>query len=371
MRIDMRTMKQLFTLISMMVFTYTSLAENQQWKNFLPPADDKFDWIQLTSDEWLKGELKSLYHYKLEFDSDELDLLTFDFEDIKQIRTHQPYSASIEDPSDQDNTIELDGKIRMEGDRVEIYSSETTTELTRKKLISIAKSAKQERNLWSADISLGANIRKGNTDAVDITLRASTRRLSATSRLEFNYLGYYTETDDTKTANNHRLSGLRDSFISKRLFWRQIFAEYYRDPFKNIDSEVSLYSALGYYFIYTPKTKWDVSAGLGVRELEYISVESGQDTSNTSPALVIATLYDAELSKAVDLLVNFNFQFVDEDSGTYTHHFITTLKTDLMKDIDFDVSLIWDRIEEPRVDSDGVEPEQDDYQIVVGLTIEY
>jgi hypothetical protein len=34
-----------------------------------------FDWIQLTSGEWLKGELKVLYNDSLEFDSDELDLL--------------------------------------------------------------------------------------------------------------------------------------------------------------------------------------------------------------------------------------------------------------------------------------------------------
>jgi len=34
-----------------------------------PPAPDTFDWIQLTSDEWLKGELIALYDGRLEFDS--------------------------------------------------------------------------------------------------------------------------------------------------------------------------------------------------------------------------------------------------------------------------------------------------------------
>jgi len=33
------------------------------WDAFVPPPDDKFDWIQLTSGEWLKGELKALYNY--------------------------------------------------------------------------------------------------------------------------------------------------------------------------------------------------------------------------------------------------------------------------------------------------------------------
>jgi hypothetical protein len=54
-----------------------------------PPMPEKFDWIQLTSDEWLKGEIIAMYDDKLEFDSDELDLLEFDMEDVRQIRSAQ------------------------------------------------------------------------------------------------------------------------------------------------------------------------------------------------------------------------------------------------------------------------------------------
>ena len=52
-----------------------------------PPPPDMFDWIQLKSGEWLKGELIALYDDKLEFDSDELDNLTFDWDDVRQVRT--------------------------------------------------------------------------------------------------------------------------------------------------------------------------------------------------------------------------------------------------------------------------------------------
>ncbi|MGB3648817.1 MAG: hypothetical protein WA992_09825, partial [Desulfobulbales bacterium] len=53
------------------------LAADSAWDKFVPPPDDKFDWIQLTNGEWLKGEFKVLYDYEVEFDSDELDLQTF------------------------------------------------------------------------------------------------------------------------------------------------------------------------------------------------------------------------------------------------------------------------------------------------------
>jgi len=59
------------------------------------PSTDKYDWIELTSGEWLKGEFKAMYQKRLEFDSDKLDLLIFDFEDVKQIRTHRLINVSI------------------------------------------------------------------------------------------------------------------------------------------------------------------------------------------------------------------------------------------------------------------------------------
>ena len=46
------------------------------------PSATEFDWVQLTSGEWLKGEVKSMYNENIEFDRDKLDLLTIDLEDI-------------------------------------------------------------------------------------------------------------------------------------------------------------------------------------------------------------------------------------------------------------------------------------------------
>ena len=55
-----------------------------RWTRWASP--DGFDWIELTNGEWLKGEIISMYDRELEFDSDELGDLTFDFDDIKEIR---------------------------------------------------------------------------------------------------------------------------------------------------------------------------------------------------------------------------------------------------------------------------------------------
>jgi len=360
----------------MIIFVVTGLAlsahaANYSHDDFYPPENSQFDWIQLTSDEWLKGNLKALYDYKLEFDSDKLELLTFDFEDVKEIRTHRPFSVRIEDKNNSAKPIDLNGFVRLSGNKVIIISNGASRQFPRNQLVSIAQSGQKEIDLWSGDVTLGTNIKKGNTQSVDFSLLAHAKRRTASSRIKLDYVGNYTKADNTETANSHRLSGLRDSFISKELFWRQIFAEFYRDPFKNIETQISVYTSLGYHLVYTPETEWDVSAGGGVRETRYTSVEPGDAISNTSPAFGAGTTYDTELTKTIDLLIDYNFQLVNDKAGTYTHHFITTLETDLTGDIDLDLSFIWDRIEHPQADSDGIIPDKDDYQLIVGLGIEF
>lgn len=344
------------------------LAADSAWDKFVPPPDDKFDWIQLTNGEWLKGEFKVLYDYEVEFDSDELDLQTFDLEDVKQIRTHKAISIRIEDLELSDDPVIVEGILTMIGDKVIMTQGDETREFKRNQLVSIAQTDKKEIELWSFSISLGLNVRGGNTETTDLNTQANAKRRTASSRLILDYFGNYSKAEGVETSNNHRLSGYRDSFISKKFFWRQLVGEYYRDRFKNIDHELSLATSLGYHITKTPKTEWDITAGVGGRYTKFVSVEPGKDSDNTSPALGFGTMYDTELNKWMDFLVDYSFQILNEESGRYTHHFITTLSTDLIGDMDLDISFVWDRIQVPQPNSDGSIPKKDDYQLIVGFS---
>ena len=82
-----------------------------------PPMPDKFDWVQLKSGEWLKGEIKVLYEESLEFDSEELELLKLDFADIKQIRSAQVLNIRMRDGRTATGQVLMeDGTIRVLGD---------------------------------------------------------------------------------------------------------------------------------------------------------------------------------------------------------------------------------------------------------------
>ena len=57
--------------------------------------------------------------------------------------------------------------------------------------------------------------------------------------------------------------------------------------------------------------------------------------------------------------------------GETTHHSVSTLSLELTKRFDLDVSFIWDRITNPKVGADGVQPKPDDFRLVVGLGVDF
>ena len=45
--------------------------------------------------------------------------------------------------------------------------------------------------------------------------------------------------------------------------------------------------------------------------------------------------------------------------------------TDLIGDLDLDVSLVWDRTQKPQTRADGTVPEKDDFRLIFGLAYEF
>lgn len=54
-------------------------AEEAKFKKTTPIFKQEFDWVQLSSDEWLKGDIVAMYDEELEFDSEELGIQTIDW----------------------------------------------------------------------------------------------------------------------------------------------------------------------------------------------------------------------------------------------------------------------------------------------------
>jgi len=143
--------------------------------------------------------------------------------------------------------------------------------------------------------------------------------------------------------------------------------EYYRDPFQNIGSRWTLGIGLGYQLVTTSKVTWDVDAGLAYQRTSFDDVVEGEPSSADTPALMLGTRYDNELTGWMDFFFDFSFFVVNEESGTYTQHLVTGFEFDLIGDFDFDISLVWDRIQDPRQDSNGDFPQKDDFRTIFGI----
>jgi opacity protein-like surface antigen len=340
-----------------------SSAHAEDWQPPVPMPDE-FDWMQLTSGEWLKGEFKVLYEKTVEFDSDKLGLLEIDLEDVAAIRSAR--TVNVRAVQEQSST----GRLLLEGSTVQVLG-ETTTELSRDGLISITAGVPRERNFWSGKASAGANLRSGNTDQTEATGILSFSRRTVHSRMSLDYIGNYTITNDVQSANNHRAGGDWDHFVSDRFFLRPLFLEYFRDPFQNIAHRATVGTGLGYQFIDTSRTEWSLFAGPAYQWTFFDEVEPGADDRESTWALSAGTTFNHELSDDIDFKYDYRFQLTSVDAGRYNHHMIAGFSFDLTDDLSMDVSMVWDRINEPRRDSDGSLPEQDDYRLIFGLGYDF
>ena len=338
-------------------------------KPWLPAAKD-FDWVQLTSGEWLKGEIKSMYSESLEFDSDKLDLLSIDWDDVKYLKSYRPSSVNIE------HSEPVTGSLQISGDKVTITTGDEVREFDRIELISLTPAGDRELDLWAVKFTLGLNIKSGNTDQADYTSKFSAKRRTAKSRFLLDYIGNISKIrneqgDLTETVNNHRINAGLDVYATRYFFYQPVFGEYYRDPFQNIDQRITIGVGVGYTIIDSGKYEWDVNGGPAFLTTKYISVQPDQEKKVEASALVFGTHFDAEISDTLDFIFKYNIQASKGDAGGYTHHMITTFESELTGHLDFDLSFIWDRISQPREDDLGETPEKDDYRLSVGVTYTY
>jgi hypothetical protein len=356
--------KKAFLFWLLLVGNWATAQQVTDVLQFSPPPDE-YDWIQLTSDEWLKGELISLFDDELRFDSDNLGVISIDWEDVRHFRGHGAYGVSLQ------GIEPLSGDLRIDQQRVVIVTAEKTHVYPRENLVAITPSAIRELDNWSLDATLGLNIRRGNSDVVEYNFLVGLERRTPNSRVIIDYLGNFNETEGQQVANNHRVTGAYDRFTGSRLFWRPLIGQFFRDPFQNIRNQGTLETGLGYELTNTARTDWELFAGIGANFVRYDSVEAGQSTNSTSPALSVGTSFETELTSWMDYIFDFQATFLDDASGAYQHHLLTTLSTDLIGNFDLDVSFVWDRTQKPQPRADLSIPERDDYRIMIGVGYEF
>ena len=332
-----------------------------------PPAFDpkKYDWIRLTSGEWLKGDILSMRDNKFEFDSDEMDEQNFDWEDIAELRSSRKYTYVLTDRKsligtalilDEEFVISVDGEERV---------------LKRGDLMSIIPAGTREWDRWDGKLSVGLAFRRGNTEQTDLTYQAFVRRRAALTRVRLDFNGAIGEVEGEQTVNNYRSTLKLDLFLSPRFYITPLAVIIYHDKFTNIDIQSTPFAGVGYHALNKKKIEMDLELAAGYQYTKYISVQAGADEENRSGAILPTIRIETDPLKDVDFDVLYQAGITVPDPEDTTMHGEVILSVEITKIFDLDVSWIWDRVQSPQPTEDGTVPKKDDVKLTVGIGIDF
>ena len=349
--------------------TFIQPGVNQTTNSTLPdlswvPPTDNFDWIQLNTGEWLKGRIKAMQDRSLEFFSEKLSDVTFDWKDIRQVRSPRTIDVLFVDGKN------VSGSVTVTPDQVTVGGA-TPCALPRNQLQSLTPGGSKERDYWSGDVSLGLTLQAGNTKAVQYNAQIDLQRRTPATRLGLNYIGNLSSVNDIQNANNHRVNGEFDYWLSQRFYLMLPSAEYYHDPFQNLAHRVTVGGGIGYDLIDRSKLEWNITTGPAYQRAWFESAEPGQPLQKDTVALTFGSRFKWDITRRVKWINDYRGQYTSREVGETTHHGVSTLSVDLNKRLTLDVSGIWDRISDPKVGADGVRPQPDDFRLVVGLGVHF
>ena len=323
-------------------------------------VEDGADWIQLVSGEWLRGELLRVRDDNLDFDSDKLDLQTFDRDDVTRI-----HSAQTDFVVTDDNRV-FAGRLVVDNQKVWVVG-DRTVQIDRSELLAVVAAGDSDKGRLSGSINLGFAARSGNTDQVDLTGGASVLLERARSRAQAKYSGVISTVQDVETANNHRLTSTLDLYLTERTFVTVPGIELYRDKIQNIDLRTRPYAALGYKVIDTLDQKLRVSAGPAYQSTRLDAGATSMSSTDDTLAGVLSSDFDWDITGDIELTWRYSLTVPFPDTAQNNHNMVTSLSVDLTDDLELDVSFVWDRVNRPAANASGVVPLPNDFRTTVGV----
>ena len=333
-------------------------------KSWEPPAADmtstQWDWVLLTTGEWIKGTIETFRDGEMTFDSDQFGLQVLDMDDVAGFYALQPHLFMLDDRQ------ELAGTGTLRGDELVING----TTLTRARLMSLVEGSQREIDFWSFKLNLSLSVRNGNTDQTTFSDRFFTRREAPSNRFTIDTNGTFGRVDGEVTVETQTGLAQLDIFVSKKLYVTPALLTGTHDRFQNIAIRLSPAAGAGVHVFDLDNLEWDVEAGAGYQYLRYLSVPMGDQEVFNDAMTRFSTRLSAEVGDPLDIDFTWATTLVVTDLGRTYHHGTIMFALEVTDTVDATISAIYDRLEKPAERDDGTVPKKNDLQINFGIQLD-
>ena len=326
---------------------------------------DTFDWVQMVSGEWIKGNISRMRNDKMEFDSDKLDMLYLDFADVSLVHSPQVNTYVFNDRSS------ATGPAVITVDQVIVQTEEGTKTFQRSELDSIVEGQK-ERDWWSMKLRFGLTLNKGNTDQLTYDINFNTRREDRMTLLDLNYNATFGRTGGVQNVNRQLGEFLFNVFLGSRWWVTPAFGQLFNDRFQNIKFRATPAAGAGVHIIDMAKVKWDFMTGIGYQYLNALNPVVGTENPQNDAFIPLYTYWDFDITGDIDFSVSWLTNLVVTTIGNTNHTGRAELAIELTSVLDLDLAFLYLRTEQPLQPADPAAPaiKQNDYQLVIGISLE-
>jgi len=326
---------------------------------------DSFDWVQLVSGEWIKGNIARMRNEKMEFDSDKLDMLYLDLADVSLVHSPQVNTYVFDDRAS------ATGPAVITAEQVIVQTDEGTKTFPRSELESIVEGEK-ERDWWSMKLRFGLTLNRGNTNQFTYDIKFNTRREDRLTLLDLNYNATFGKTNGVQNVNRQLGEFLFNVFLGSRWWVTPAFGQLFNDRFQNIKFRATPAAGAGVHILDKPKVKWDFITGIGYQYLNALAPAAGTRNPQNDAFIPLYTYWDFDITGDIDFTVSWLTNLVVTTIGNTNHTGKADLSVELTSVIDLDLAFLYLRTEQPVQPADPALPaiEKNDYQLVVGISLE-
>lgn len=326
-------------------------------------GDDK-DWVRLLSGEWLRGNLERMRDGSLEFDSDELKLLTYDWKKVLELHSPKSNTYNFIDGTD------LVGPAMINEEFVVVQTVDGIVTRPRSELQAIIEHTRRERNYWSTVLRLGFSANAGNTENLTFNAFWGLMREHSLTRSVLTYDGTFGKAAGAEVANRHLAGGDVDIFVHPIVYVKALTGQLFYDKFQNVRLRATPAAGVGFHTITTNVLNWDIEfAPAGYQYLSLLDPAPTVQDPQSDGYVMFRTFADIDFTNDIQLLLEWRTNLVYTTIGNTNHVGSLDFSLRVTSILHFNTSFLYLRTEQQFPRSDGTVPEKNDYQIVVGVSL--